>query len=281
MRRASDETAASSAAVRMDNFVRGPAIANPPLHSDVNRSDPVTPLALVCSVRLECTALLEAMKDARHHPVGRKSAWTGTLQGTPVRLLEAGMGKTNAAQALTALLEQGPPSAVLSFGVGGAYPGSGLRLEQIALGSASIYGDEGVDAPGGWMGTDGIGIPLVERGGERWFNQFHADPALLSRAEAALRDAGIEFEAGPILTVSACSGTTARGRQLWDRWGALCEGMEGAALAHVCALYGVPFLELRAVSNPVEDRDLSGWRLKEAAAAAQRAVELVAAAAVS
>jgi futalosine hydrolase len=48
--------------------------------------------------------------------------------------------------------------------------------------------------------------------------------------------------------------------------------MEGAALAHVCALYGVPFLELRAVSNTVEDRDLSTWRIREAAEAAQRAV---------
>ncbi|HEX7239102.1 MAG TPA: hypothetical protein VF263_02460, partial [Longimicrobiaceae bacterium] len=55
----------------------------------------------------------------------------------------------------------------------------------------------------------------------------------------------------------------------------LCEGMEGAALAHVCALYGVPFLELRAVSNAVEDRDLSRWRLPEAVDAATRAVRAV------
>ena len=51
--------------------------------------------------------------------------------------------------------------------------------------------------------------------------------------------------------------------------------MEGAALAHVAAIYGVPLLELRAVSNLVEDRDLSRWRIREAADTAQDAVRAV------
>ena len=48
--------------------------------------------------------------------------------------------------------------------------------------------------------------------------------------------------------------------------------MEGAAAAHVCALHDVPFLEVRGVSNLVEDRDRSKWRIGEAAEAAQRVV---------
>jgi futalosine hydrolase len=47
--------------------------------------------------------------------------------------------------------------------------------------------------------------------------------------------------------------------------------MEGAAAAHVCALYDLPFLELRGISNLVEDRDREKWRLAEAAEAAQAA----------
>jgi futalosine hydrolase len=52
--------------------------------------------------------------------------------------------------------------------------------------------------------------------------------------------------------------------------------MEGAALAHVATLYDVPFLEIRAISNAVEDRDFTRWRLREAADAAQGAVRVVA-----
>lgn len=263
--------AASSVPGGGHKFVWRTRCANPSRPSPVPES---LPLVLVCSVRLECGALVGALEDARAAEVGRKPAWTGTLSGRPVRVLEAGMGKTNAAQAVTALLEREAVSGVVSFGVGGAYPGSGLATGEVAIGSASIYADEGVDAPDGWMGTDGIGIPLVERAGTRWFNEFPSDPGLLARARSAL---GARVPVGPMLTVSSCSGTTLRGEQLHHRWGALCESMEGAAVAQVCALYGVPFLELRAVSNAVEDRDLSRWRLADAAAAAQRAVQALAA----
>jgi futalosine hydrolase len=48
--------------------------------------------------------------------------------------------------------------------------------------------------------------------------------------------------------------------------------MEGAAVAQICEQYKVPFLELRGVSNMVEDRDLSNWDLDGAAGRAQQAL---------
>ncbi len=234
------------------------------------------PLALICSVPFECALLRGWLVGAAETAVGRKTAWSGMLDGGPVLVLPAGMGKTNAAQALTALLETRPVRGVIGFGVAGAYPGSGLALGDVALASAAIYGDEGVEAPGGWISTEAIGIPLLERSGARVFNEIALDPTLVDRARVALQAAGVAARVGPFVTVSACSGTAARGAELAQRFGALCEGMEGAALAHVAALYEVPFLELRAVSNAVEDRDLSRWRLAEAAEAAQRAVRVVA-----
>ena len=51
--------------------------------------------------------------------------------------------------------------------------------------------------------------------------------------------------------------------------------MESAACAHVARLYEVPYVEVRGVSNLVEDRDLSRWDLSTAAGAAGRAVEQI------
>jgi len=230
------------------------------------------PLALLCAVRQEAETLLAALDQAKEATIGRKEAVHGVLDGVPVILLAAGMGKTNAAHAATALLETWAVRGMLGFGIAGAYPGSGLEVGDVALASRAVYGDEGVETPAGWLSTEGIGIPLLERRGVRRFNEFPLDAARVERARSALEAAGIPVRVGPFLTVSACSGTTARGAALAERFGALCEGMEGAALAHVCALYDVPFLELRGVSNAVEDRDLSRWRIGEAAEAAQRAV---------
>ena len=53
------------------------------------------------------------------------------------------------------------------------------------------------------------------------------------------------------------------------------ENMEGAAAAHVCALYDVSFLEIRAISNLVEDRDRSAWKVEEAFTAVQIAVSRI------
>ena len=240
--------------------------------------NPVTPLALLCAVRLECDELLAALESRAEVEIGRKPAWTGRLDGRPVVLLPAGMGKTNAAQGATALLETRALSGILGFGVAGAYAGAGLETGAVALATSAIYGDEGVQAPGGWLSTEEIGIPLLERGETRIFNEIPLDAARVERAHAALERAGVAAAAGPFVTVSACSGTAARGAELARRFGAVCESMEGAAVAHVAALYGAPYLEVRSVSNQVEDRDLSRWRLREAASAAQRAARIVAAA---
>jgi futalosine hydrolase len=234
------------------------------------------PLALVCSVPLECERLRAALRDAAEVRIGRKPAWTGRLDGTDVILLPGGMGKTNAAHALTALLETRPVRGVIGFGIGGAYAGSGLSVGSVALASAAVYGDEGVQTPGGWMGTEGIGIPLWTAGESRIYNEFALDPARVERARAALADAGFDVRTGPFVTVSACSGTAVLGAEMAARVpGALCEGMEGAALAHVATIYEVPLLELRAVSNRVEDRALSRWRIREAAETAQAAVRAI------
>lgn len=230
------------------------------------------PIALLCSVPFECEALAAALVGAEPLRAGRKEGWTGRLDGVPVLLVAGGMGKTNAAHALTALLERHAVGGVVGFGIAGAYPGSGLAVGDVALAAACVYGDEGVAAPGGWMSSEGIGIPLWKG----CFNAFPVHRAWTESAAAVLAAAGIRTRTGPFVTVSCCSGTDALAAEMEARFpGALCEGMEGAALAHVAAIYGVPFLELRAVSNRVEDRDPARWRIPAAAAAAQRAVRVV------
>jgi len=42
------------------------------------------------------------------------------------------------------------------------------------------------------------------------------------------------------------------------------ESMEGAAFMYACLIHGVPFAQVRAVSNIVERRNRSAWKLREA-----------------
>ncbi|CAN5623810.1 futalosine hydrolase [soil metagenome] len=232
----------------------------------------VKPLALVCSVELEAEPVRAVLQAIESRAYGGKPAWRGDLDGHPALVLTAGMGKTNAAHALTALIEREDVRGVIGFGIGGAYVGSGLGVGDIAIATQEVYGDEGVETPTGWISTEGIGIPLLPRSGAPCFNHFPLDSGWAAATAAALRRAGFHALAGPFVTVSTCSGTTERGSQLATRFDAICETMEGAAYAHVAAIYDLPYIEVRGISNLVTDRDLGGWRLRDAAEAAAHAV---------
>jgi len=190
------------------------------------------------------------------------------LNGSQVVI--TGIGAVNTAHALTQYLLTRPrPTLVIQTGIAGAYVPGGLALEAVALATSETYGDLGVLTPQGWRPADEIGIPLVEAHGTRpaRFNEFPLDPELVARAAAVC--GSLVAATGPFLTVSTVTGVRARGDELHQRFGALCESMEGAAAAHVCALHDVPFLEVRGVSNLVEDRNRAAWKIVEAAAAAQ------------
>ena len=71
-----------------------------------------------------------------------------------------------------------------------------------------------------------------------------------------------------MLTVSTVTGTTASTDELRRRHpDAVAEAMEGYGVAVAAAQAGVPFAELRTISNPIGPRDRDAWRLREALAA--------------
>jgi futalosine hydrolase len=189
------------------------------------------------------------------------------------RVVITGIGAVNTAHALTQYLLTRPrPSLVIQTGIAGAYVPCGLAVEAVALATRETYGDLGVLTPQGWRPVDEIGIPLVEAHGPHpaRFNEFPLDAELVARAATVC--GSLVAATGPFLTVSTVTGVRARGDELHRRFGALCESMEGAAAAHVCALHDVPFLEVRGISNLVEDRNRAAWKVAEAAAAAQAVV---------
>jgi futalosine hydrolase len=218
-------------------------------------------------------SLLRAALGAR--PLSRPSPFPAyATRSAGVRLLLAvtGIGKANGAAAVTLMAERYRPSLVINCGCGGAYPGSGLEVGHLAIATTEVYGDDGVAAPGGWLDMKGMGLPLAVRGTSWYYNEFPLSQLPTEQAVQLAAGLGIPCRRGPFVTVSACSGTTARGEELHRRHGAICENMEGAAVAHAALLWGLDCLEVRGISNRVEDRNLVQWDLAGAMEVAQRFV---------
>ncbi|MET0419235.1 MAG: futalosine hydrolase [Actinoplanes sp.] len=192
------------------------------------------PLLVVTAVAAEANAV-RAGADPRHVVV------------EPV-----GVGPAAAAAGTARLLAAGRYRAVVSAGIAGGFPGR-APVGSTVLGTRSIAADLGAETPDGFLPVDdlGFGSSVVE-----------ADAALVKALAAALPGA----ITGEVLTLSTVTGTAATAARLAERFpSAVAEAMEGYGVAVAAA--GLPFVELRTISNPIGPRDRTAWRLKEAFAA--------------
>lgn len=216
--------------------------------------------------------ILSSMKRTRHHCIAGKTVHKGLLSGVPVVLMNSGMGKVNAAHAAAYLIETYHVSSIINLGIGGAYPGSGLAVGDVAVASKEIYGDEGVIDSAGWAGLKEIGIPLVQEGKKRYFNEYPMTPlsSFFPRGRAWTSRRNLTIRRGNFVTVSSVSGTQKRAGELEQRFHAVCENMEGAAIAHICTLYKIPVFEIRGISNIAGIRDKRKWDLQLASENCQK-----------
>jgi len=162
-----------------------------------------------------------------------------------VRTVVTGVGQVNVAHALTLAIEQQRPSGIIVVGIGGAYPGSGLSIGDVACAESETYGDLGVETPDGFL-------ELTE-----FLRSSY--PLQLFPAPRRAR----------FVTVSTCTGTDELSTRIQTRTQGSVESMEGAAAAQIAARYGIPMGEIRGISNLTGRRDRASWKVKEAAHAAQ------------
>lgn len=230
------------------------------------------PVLVIAAVPREIELLISALQDPYNDGNAFCQATEGRLGSCKLVCCAAGIGKANAGAAAASLIERYRPGLVIITGCGGAYPGSGLSVGELAVASDELFGDEGTVTPDGWMDLREMGLPLFQEGERCWYNTI---PLARHEAEKVMQLAdshGLRLVRGRFVTVSCCSGTLARGLELGRRYQAVCENMEGAAVALVSLRYGIPCLEIRGISNLVEDRDRSRWDIGRAVEAAQRFV---------
>lgn len=147
------------------------------------------------------------------------------------RILECGVGPVEAAVRTAAAIAAVRPAAVLHVGIAGARRAAALAPATIVIGSEAQYSDLGV-GPEWAPGT----VP--------------ATAALLAAAQRVLRDAPVM----PIGTSARIGGTSET----------LVEAMEGFAVLRAAQLAGVPALEVRAISNDIEEPDRARWHFAAA-----------------
>lgn len=176
--------------------------------------------------------------------------------------LVTGVGPTRTAQQLTRYLADNDTAirGVVNFGVGGAfYQRKNKQLQpdilDICVADREVFGDLGI-----CMGD------MVEYLPEDLVGpvEFDLVNTLFHQAVNFFKSEKIDYHRGTFVTVNSVSGKRVRGDYLQQHWDGVCENMEGAAISQVCDMFELEMVELRCISNMVEDRNPSSWKLDEA-----------------
>lgn len=202
-----------------------------------------------------------------------------------------GIGKVNAAAVTGAILARFGALRVWNTGCAGAYRESGLRIGDVLVSRECLCGDEGVLTGSGIAPAGHIGIPLLHHEGSPLYDRLPAPAHIqmeseLPRGRYFLSPHGqllpcrnepapggcFTIEYGSSLTVGMASGDADAADTRFRHHGALAENMEGSAIAQVCCLFGVPFLECRGISNIAGERDKSAWDFDAALTRSQAVV---------
>lgn len=158
------------------------------------------------------------------------------------RLFLTGVGIPSALASTLESAGRERPARILNIGIAGAYPGSGLSIGDIVMGTSEVYGDIGFELPE---------LPGFQHVREAPWGSFYREPLPLA--------AFPEFSGtatGRGCTVNACTGIDATGRLRATLFEAAFETMEGAAVAQAGQMLGIPVCEIRAISNLAAQRDM-------------------------
>jgi adenosylhomocysteine nucleosidase len=203
-------------------------------------------IGIIGAMEDEVTLLRGAMAEGRAETIGGFQFTAGRLEGKPVVLLRCGIGKVNAAVGCALLIHRYGPALVINTGsAGGIDPA--LRFGDAVISSGLVYHDVDVTAfgyaPGQLPGQPEVfSVPEdLIRQAERAVDELKGEKLLPGdfNHRRGLIGSGDTFMHDP--------GHIAAVRERFPGLGAV--EMEGAAIAHTCALFGVPALIIRALSD--------------------------------
>ncbi len=167
--------------------------------------------------------------------------------------LITGVGLVPTTYALSKFLSKSQPDLAIQAGIAGSFhpfypPGT------VTVVAEEVFGDLGVKEQNEFKDIFDLNLAA---------NSFPFSEKLLVNPHKPLCNK-VKLKLVRGVSVNEITTDSKRIQQLMEKYNAIIESMEGAAFHYVCLQENIPFIQLRAVSNFVGERDKSKWLLKEA-----------------
>lgn len=178
-------------------------------------------IGLIAAMPEEIAPFLRQLKDVRRYRSGRCNLYRFRTSSVSACLIESGMGPANATDAASRLIADSSPSAILNFGFAGAITPE-LKVGDIVIADRLLFFHEGLFSEQQWL-TSGLPSfgPHLQRAAFITTSRITDKRSLAGRLPVGIKQALVE--------------------------------METAAAAKVAAAAGIPFMAIRAISDPADE----------------------------
>ena len=195
---------------------------------------------IIAAMQEEMQEIQKLMKNISNKEIYGLNFIEGKISDKTIILVEAGVGKVNAARTTQILIDKFDIDAVINIGSAGA-ANDKLNIGDIVIGKKLVQHDFDITAfghPKGYISNAG--------------QYFSSDRKLIEKMENAIKD--LENKDFNILVGTIASGDifctdSNMKEKIKSKFEADAIEMEGAAIAQVCKLDNIPFIVIRGISD--------------------------------
>lgn len=180
--------------------------------------------------------------------------YTGQSTRLKLSFHQCGVGMLATAVSLSRLVAEEKPDLIIQAGIAGVFDPKALLGKVVVIKDESLA-DMGVEEDGKWKDIFDL---KLEKSSYHPFEKRKLPNPWLSRFNL------LRLPEVSAVTVNEVSTNAERIEQLVKKYDPYTESMEGAALHYVCREANIPFIQIRALSNYIGERNKANWKIKEA-----------------
>jgi len=200
-------------------------------------------IGIIGAMSVEIEGIQARIENPEKRVIGGNTFISGKLCGQDVVAVQCGIGKVNAALCTQTMILTYQPELIVNSGVGGSLV-KALTFGDIAIAKDLVQHD---------VDTSPLGDPvgLVSTINKIYFECDKRAVRLIDEIVADMD--GVSGMIGTIASGDQFIASSARKDWITEHFNAISCEMEGGAIAQVCAVVGVKFAVIRAISDNADD----------------------------
>lgn len=172
-----------------------------------------------------------------------------------IDILVTGIGIPFTTYRLALTLFENHYDLAINAGIAGSFK-EGIRIGQVVHVISEQFADIGIEDKGKFASI--FEMKLYDK------NRFPFKDGVLYNESGFSNDTLNNLVKTSGITVNKTSGNSETINKFQDMYSPGIETMEGAAFFYVCLMEKLPFIQIRSISNKVEERDTSKWNIEPA-----------------